>query len=107
MIGLTTSGLAQESVKIGSLEWEPYIGPNMHNNGYVAEIVVEAFKRVDYKVDILFFPWARALKMAEYGELDAVFPEYYDENRNNKFVFSDLFPGGPVGLYKRKDRNGV
>ncbi len=57
MIGLTTSGLAQESVKIGSLEWEPYIGPNMHNNGYVAEIVVEAFKRVDYKVDILFFPY--------------------------------------------------
>lgn len=107
IIGLTTSGVAQESVKIGTLEWEPYIGPNMHNYGYVAEIVTEAFKRVDYKVDILFFPWARALKTAEYGELDGLFPEYYDVNRNKKFVFSDPFPGGPVGLYKRKDHTGV
>ncbi|MFT5697730.1 MAG: polar amino acid transport system substrate-binding protein [Desulforhopalus sp.] len=103
MIVLASTGVAEENVKFASLEWEPYVGPEMRNNGYVAEIVVEAFRRVDYKTEIIFFPWARAVKMAESGELDGVFPEYYDESRKEQFVFSDPFPGGPVGLYKRKE----
>ncbi len=102
-ISLFSEGMAQESVKLASLAWEPYIGPKMQNNGYVADIVVEAFKRAGYKSEISFFPWARAVKVAEYGEFDGVFPEYFEESRKDKFVFSDPFPGGPVGLYKRKD----
>lgn len=106
LIVASTTTARQCTVSIGTLQWEPYIGPNMRNNGYVSEIVVEAFKRVDCKADISFYPWARALKLAEQGELDGVFPEYYDKERNIKFAFSEPFPGGPVGLYKRKDTVG-
>jgi len=94
---------AGQTVTLATLEWEPYIGPNMDNNGYVHEIVVEAYKRSGIKVDIRFLPWARAVKTAETGKRDGLFPEYYDESRLENFVFSDSFPGGPVGLYKRKD----
>jgi len=94
---------AGQTVSLATLEWEPYIGPNMDNNGYVHEIVSESYKRAGIEVDIRFLPWARAVKTAETGKRDGLFPEYYDESRLKNFVFSESFPGGPVGLYKRKD----
>jgi len=95
--------IAGQTVTLATLEWEPYIGPNMDNNGYVHEIVVEAYKRSGIDVDIRFLPWTRAVSTVQKGKRDGLFPEYYDESRLKNFVFSDSFPGGPVGLYKRKD----
>jgi len=103
LIPINTSMAVEKTVHLATLSWEPYVGPNLDNKGYVTEIVVEAFKRSGYTAEILFYPWARAIKTAEYGDADGVFPEYYDERRKESFVFSDPFPGGPVGLYKRKD----
>lgn len=103
MMSATVTMAADRTVRLATLAWEPYVGPALENRGYVSEIVVEAFKRAGYTTIISFYPWARAVKTAEYGEADGVFPEYYDEGRKKDFVFSDPFPGGPVGLYKRKD----
>jgi ABC-type amino acid transport substrate-binding protein len=94
---------AEKSVKLATLAWEPYVGPDLPNKGYAAEVVTEAFKRSGYTTDIRFYPWARAVMTAEHGESDGIFPEYFDERRKQNFVFSDPFPGGPVGLYKRRD----
>lgn len=99
----SVSGATEKTVKLTTLAWEPYVGPGLYKNGYVSEIVVESFKRSGYTTTITFYPWARAVKTAENGQADGVFPEYYDTNRIANFVFSDPFPGGPVGLYKRKD----
>jgi len=95
----------EPTVNLATLEWEPYIGKNLHNKGYVHELVVEAFKRSGVRADIKFFTWARAFRLVEQGLRDGLFPEYYDESRLKNFVFSDSFLGGPVGLYKRKDSN--
>ncbi len=92
-------------VTLATLEWEPYIGPGLRDNGYVYQIVQEAFRRAGYSTDIAFLPWARAVSITEQGVRDALFPEYYDPGREEKYAFSDPFPGGPVGLYKRKDKN--
>jgi len=100
---MSTTMAAEKTVTLATLAWEPYVGPDLENKGYVTEIAVEAFKRSGYTTTTTFYPWARAVKTAEYGEADGVFPEYYDERRKESFVFSDPFPGGPVGLYKRKD----
>jgi len=98
-------GAEDKTISLATLEWEPYIGPSMTNNGYVHEIVVEALKRVGYKADIKYYPWARAVKLSEEGKCDGLFPEYYDEGRKPKYVFSDPYPGGPVGFYKQKKAN--
>lgn len=103
MFSAVSAGAVEKSVKLATLAWEPYIGPTLKNKGYVYEIVEEAFKKAGYSTEIVFYPWARALINAEYGDVDGVFPEYFDESRTPYFVFSDPFPGGPVGLYKRKD----
>ncbi|MCX4025349.1 ABC transporter substrate-binding protein [Endozoicomonas sp. SM1973] len=96
---------AREKITLSTLNWEPYIGQELENKGYVNEIVKAAFSEVRYDLEVLFFPWARALHVATLGHVDGLFPEYYDENRLTDFVFSDPFPGGPVGFYKRKDKN--
>jgi polar amino acid transport system substrate-binding protein len=100
----TSHAFANKTVTLTTLEWAPYIGSDLKNKGYVHEIVVEAFKRVGYKTDIVFYPWARALATTKSGAKDGLFPEYYDESRKENYVFSNSFPGGPVGLYKRKDK---
>lgn len=97
--------IAEETVTLASLDWEPYIGEKLPNNGYVAQIAVEAFKTQGFKVKIDYLPWARAVAMSTSGEYDGLFPEYYDETRKGDFVFSDSFKGGPLGFMKRKSSN--
>lgn len=93
---------AEEKVTLASLDWEPYIGAKLPNNGYVARIAVEAFKTQGYKVTIDYLPWARAVSMATDGDYDGLFPEYYDESRKADFVYSEPFKGGPLGFMKKK-----
>lgn len=93
------------TIILSTLDWEPYIGQNLKNYGYVNEIVSEAFKRVGLKVKVKFFPWSRTVMLSERGIVDGHFPEYFDEGRLKKWIFSDPFPGGPVGLLKRKESN--
>ncbi|OHD12754.1 MAG: hypothetical protein A2Y34_14335 [Spirochaetes bacterium GWC1_27_15] len=97
-------------VYLVTLDWPPYISstakdssPQLANYGYVAEIAYEAFKKAGYELKIDFKPWERAVKEATDGDYDGLFPEYYGEERKKDFVFSDPFPGGPLGFYKRKD----
>ncbi len=90
-------------VELATLVWEPYIGPSMPNQGYVREIVVEAYRAMGYEVGITFYPWARALAVARSGKVDGLFPEYFEPLRRVDFDYSDSFPGGPVGFMARKD----
>lgn len=88
-------------VKLASLEWPPYIGPSLKDNGYVYQLVERAFRVSGYELEVNYYPWARALHSAKTAALSGVFPEYYSPSREEHFVFSDPFPCGPVSLYKQ------
>ncbi|MGH8050099.1 MAG: substrate-binding periplasmic protein [Arenimonas sp.] len=89
-------------VRLASLEWEPYIGKRMPDQGYAAALVRAAFADQGMKVEIEFYPWARALHLARTGEVDGLMPEYFDASRETEFQYSAAFPGGPLMLYKRR-----
>ncbi len=93
---------AQNIVRLSTAERAPYIGVNLPNNGYVHELVTEAFRRVGYEVEIIFYPWARAVMNVEKGQRDGLLPVYYDAALADDMVFSDPFPGGKIGLIKKK-----
>lgn len=93
---------AEKKVRLVTAESEPYIGTSLPNKGYVYELVVEAFRRVGYEVEILFYPLARATYLAERGWVDGLLPVYYEKTLQDTFLFSDPFPGGTLGLLKRK-----
>jgi polar amino acid transport system substrate-binding protein len=95
--------LAQEKVvRLATLDWEPYIGQKLPDQGYTAALVREAYRDQGWKVRIEFYPWARALHLARSGEIDGLMPEYFNSSRKNEFIYSFPFPGGPLVLYKRQ-----
>lgn len=98
----TFSVARAEKVVLSSLNWEPYIGQNLKDMGYVAKIAREAYKVSGHELEIKYYTWARTAKMAQVGQVDGYFPEYYAKNLEDDFYFSDPFPGGPLGFFKRK-----
>ncbi len=92
----------EQSITLGTLDWEPYIGQKMENQGWVAEVVREAFKRSGYTANFQFKPWARVTYEAQKGESDGYFPEYFSEDLKKDFILSAPFAGGPLGFFKRK-----
>ncbi len=98
----STALFAGKKLVLASLDWEPYIGQNVKDEGYVAVLVKEAFKRKGYDLEIKYMPWARVIKMAKSGRYDGYFPEYFAEELKTNYKISSPFPGGPLGFYKRK-----
>jgi polar amino acid transport system substrate-binding protein len=92
-------------VTLATLNWEPYIGQTLKNNGFTALIVKEAFKAEGYDTKFVFTPWARSVEEAKKGKLDGLMPEYYDDSPNGRlkdFVYSNSFFEGPVGFLALK-----
>lgn len=96
---------ADRVVSLATTEWEPYVGENMENYGFTSEIIAEAFRRVGYEVEYNFKPPKRVMADVESGEYDAGYPAYYSDERARRFDYSNPFAEGPLGFYKRKDRN--
>src|SRR5688572_21588603 len=98
----TPAAPAKPTVRLASLEWEPYIGSDLPDQGYVTELVRAAYADQGVAVEIEFYPWARALHLARTGAVDGLVPEYFNASRETEFRFSEPFPGGPLVLYKRR-----
>ncbi len=90
-----------DEVSLATLDWEPYIGPNLVEGGYVAAIVREALARSGLTVRLSFLPWKRSVEMTRQGSFQAYFPEYHDPLLERDFAFSDPIPGGPLALFVR------
>lgn len=106
--GSVLAEVQRPKVVLSSLEWPPYISarpdPVTGQQGYVHELLIAVMKEAGYDLEILFFPWARAIEMAKSGQVDGSFPHYFKETQQTDWgVLSDPFPGGPLVLYKRKD----
>lgn len=91
-------------IRLSTLEWPPYTSATLPDGGYATAVVRAAFAAESRTVDIRFYPWARALSLAESGQRDGVFPEYYDPQQRPALLLSDPFPGGPAGLIKLSHR---
>ena len=94
---------ARKTISLATTDWEPYVGQNLKNHGFVSEIIAEAFKRVGYGVEYAFMPPKRVMMQVEAGEYVAGYPAYYSAKRTERFYYSDSFAHSTVGFFKRKD----
>ncbi|MBF0240485.1 MAG: transporter substrate-binding domain-containing protein [SAR324 cluster bacterium] len=90
-----------ETIKLVAMEYPPYYGDNLPNQGFITEIVVEAFKKAGYTVEISFFPRADALEKAK-SDYDGIVGVWYSKELEKNFVFSEALPANEIGFYKRK-----
>lgn len=95
-----------EPVVLTSLEWPPYTGKGIPDNGATASVVRAAFKAVGYEVEFRFLPWNRA-RDAALADPDVMgyFPEYPSKEREREFLFSDSVGKSPIGMAMRTGKN--
>jgi polar amino acid transport system substrate-binding protein len=89
-------------IKLTSLDWPPYTGEGLVNQGASAAVVREAFKAMGYTLVVKFYPWTRAVKMAkENPNYAGYFPEYHSTEIAKEFTFSQPIGVGPLGFAER------
>lgn len=96
------SATAAQTLVLAAGERPPYLGANLPEGGYVAELVTEVFKRKAYQVKIEYHTWARAKLQAANGEVDGMLSSEAEQSSNAAFVYTSHFPGGTTGLLKKK-----
>jgi len=65
LIGLLSTAHADNVVTLASLEWPPYAGAQLPEQGTANAVVRAAFAAMDFRLDIKFFPWSRAVSLVE------------------------------------------
>ncbi|MCL9782253.1 transporter substrate-binding domain-containing protein [Vibrio sp. S4M6] len=91
-----------QTINLGSIEYLPYYGPQLENNGVVSELIQASFEQQNIKSNIEFFPWVRLLKMTREAKVDAMFTVWCTSERARDFLYSQsLFPNEVV-FFKRK-----
>lgn len=96
---------AEKMITATSDPYPPYADQNSPNQGLSLEIVREAFKTQDYKVEMKFQPWARALLEVTDNTIDIIPHIWKTEKRLNDFVFSDPFLTQEMKFIKKNGDN--
>jgi len=97
LIGCVLTAHATPKVYMTSLNWPPYSGEEIEENGLSVAIAREAFAAMGYELVVEFRPWVRSVTLAAKRDLYiGYFPEYKFET--DEFIFSDSIGSGPLGF---------
>lgn len=70
-------------------EWPPYVGEALADRGPVSAIIGQAFALEGIEVQWKFYPWARAMLVADNSQCDATAVWASSKERQEKFYYSD------------------
>lgn len=104
LVALPAWGQSKKLV-FATVEWEPYYGPKLKNDGFITEITKAAFKHSGYDVEVKFMNWNRALERAKQGKFDGVMGAYYNDERAEVFEYSEPIGTADVVLFSQKGKN--
>ena len=80
---------AAEIITIATLEYPPWTGKNLKDNGFVNHAIAEAFKRRGYTVKYTYLPWKRAVAESRSGNYSALSYVYWSKDWQKDFYLSD------------------
>lgn len=93
------SALSEEVWKITSLDWQPYSGQELQNQGNSIEKLRKVLKQHGVKLIVEFYPWNRARLLAKNKEYIGYFPAWPEEVEPG-FVTSVPIDMSNIGLIK-------
>ena len=88
-ISLSLGAYAEETLRLASGEWPPYISEHLEHQGTVSRIVTEAFALGGVDVQYGYFPWSRSLEFAKNGVWDGTLVWFDTPERRESFYISD------------------
>lgn len=98
---------ANKVIQLTSLEWPPYSSKSLPEQGASVAVAKAAFKAMGYELKVKFFPWSRAVALAKdsNSQYAGYFPEYYSQEIEKDFIYSESMGSGPLGFAERKDHS--
>lgn len=88
-------------IKLTSLDWPPYSGESLKNNGASVAVAKEAFKAMGHELKVEFYPWQRAVNLGLKNKAyNGYFPEYYSDGLDCNF--SETMGKSPLGFAEQK-----
>lgn len=96
-------GSHSETITLLSIEYPPYTGHSLKQEGVATAITVAAFSRVGYQVDIQYRPWARAIQEVKNGNSAGILSIWYSKERTAFLEFSQPLFVSEVGFYARSN----
>jgi len=96
------SASAEEIVTVSTLEYSPWTGKNLKDNGFVNHVITEAFQRKGYTVKYTYLPWQRAVIETKNGGFSALSYVYFSKDREKEFYLSDPINEEKIVLFHLK-----
>lgn len=88
-----------ETFRLTSLEWPPYSGTDLPDQGFSVRVARAAFEAMGHSLEVDFFPWKRAVQTGLGPGYVGYFPEYYAEDlATGPCAFSEPAGSGPLGF---------
>ena len=91
---------SEKKVLFTSLEWPPYSGAALREQGASVAVARAAFAVMGYQLEVHFYPWPRAVGLAKKADspYQGYLPEYYSAAIEQEFLFSDTIGVSPLGF---------
>lgn len=86
-------------------EYPPFIGSSLLNKGLVADVCVQAFEKMGYRVNVTSYPFARAIYLLRTGAVDGFLGLWYREDREEWASYSRPLVSQDMVLIKRIDQD--
>jgi polar amino acid transport system substrate-binding protein len=106
LLAASVGANAGGTLRCVSLEYPPLVFTDKDGKtqGIALDVVTQALKSDDWKVELEVLPWARALKLMKAGERDCIFTIFKTPEREEFLDFSRRpLLLQPIGLYARKN----
>jgi len=94
--------MADNTIRISTSEWPPYISKKSPNGGYISQVIKEAFEQVNINVEFVYIPWARAYEEAKFGNFNATSYWYEDDRHKKHFYLSDTLSNEKTVFFRLK-----
>ena len=86
---------SNETIQVAGIDWCPQICPNTPERpGYIVEIINQLFNDSEYKINIDYFPWSRAIRYVKQGKYSVLIAPAKKE------APSLTFPKIPIGIQR-------
>ena len=100
---LSHSADGEETIRITTGHWPPYLDEDRPDGGFLARIIREAFATEDIKAEFTFFPWSRALALVKTRNFQASAVWSCTKERRRDFLYSaPILPYQYVFYHRQK-----
>lgn len=99
ILTMTGNARADQQVVVGTLEWPPYVGAKLPDQGATAKVLTEALKGSGYTATFKYLPWKRDVDAVAGGSSDmiAFFPGYFCKQKPG-LIGSASLGDAPLGI---------